>query len=64
MKIFVDVKEMGFLNLESFRATAREIARTGDASLALKTGMDVTKRFIGVVERIQKKYPNAQISLG
>lgn len=64
VRVFVDVKDMGIANLKSFRNTAAEVVRTGDADLALQSGMNVTRRLMQTIESVRREFPAVKISQG
>lgn len=65
MRLFIDIKDMGIENLESFRQLAKKIG-TGvySSNEILSAGKEMTDKFSLFVGKVKKFYPDALISLG
>lgn len=65
MKIFIDIRDMGIMNLLSFRRLAEKV-KNGAATIEelIGAGSDVTEQFIWFVQSIERKYPGVKIHLG
>ena len=66
IRISVDVKDMGLMNLESFRRIARKVAGSGKGAdpAVLEAGAEVTRAFASAVGEIRKRFSKAEIALG
>lgn len=64
MKMFVDIKDMGIQNLQSFQHLSRKVAsgKSGPGDL-LTAGKEITDSFMHLVRKIKEEHPSAQVSL-
>ena len=62
--MFVDIKDMGIHNLQSFQHLSRKIAsgKTAPEDL-LSGGKEVTDNFIVLISHVKESYPDIQIAL-
>lgn len=64
MCMFVDIKDMGIQNLQSFQHLSRKVASgKSDMDDLLSAGKEVTDSFIVLVNKIKEVHPNARIAL-
>ncbi|MDD2891656.1 MAG: hypothetical protein PHQ95_01705 [Candidatus Gracilibacteria bacterium] len=65
MRVFIDIKDMGIENLQSFGQLAKKVGSgTYSPDDLLTAGKEMTDKFTLFVERIRMSYPDALISLG
>lgn len=65
MRLFIDIKDMGLQNLQSFQFLSRKTASMqADSRDMLKAGKEVTDNFMVLIRKIRASHPDAEIALG
>ena len=64
MSMFIDIKDMGIQNLQSFQHLSRKVASgKDDINDLLSGGKEVTDSFIVFINKIREVHPGARMTL-